>query len=129
MDSSPPPENGDWPTPSRRTSRTLRRYTDYSIRQIAQRTGIPKSTVFDHISAPTSRTAAKRETGRNYKFDSDTIDKMIASLQGHYNERIKPWATLVKEWNLSISARTLAREFDTRGYHKCKACQRALLAQ
>ncbi|KFZ25168.1 hypothetical protein V502_00353 [Pseudogymnoascus sp. VKM F-4520 (FW-2644)] len=52
MDSSPPLENGDWPTLSRRTSRTLRKYTDYSIRQIAQRTGIPKSTVFDYLSAP-----------------------------------------------------------------------------
>ncbi|KFX92391.1 hypothetical protein O988_07292 [Pseudogymnoascus sp. VKM F-3808] len=30
MDSSPPPENGDWPTPSRRTSRTLRR-SEYPI--------------------------------------------------------------------------------------------------
>ncbi|KFX88556.1 hypothetical protein V490_07570 [Pseudogymnoascus sp. VKM F-3557] len=128
MDSSPPPENGNWPTPSRRTSRTLRRYTDYSIRQIAQRTGIPKSTVFDHISAPTSRTIAKYKTGRNHKCDSDTIDKIITSLQGHYNERVKPWAKLIKEWNLSISARTLAREFNARGYYKCKACQKGLIS-
>ncbi|KFY02045.1 hypothetical protein V490_00660 [Pseudogymnoascus sp. VKM F-3557] len=61
MDSSPPLENGDRPTPSRRTSRTLRKYTDYSIRQIAQRNGIPKSTVYDQISASISPTTIKLE--------------------------------------------------------------------
>jgi transposase len=53
---------------------------------------------------------------------------MITSLQGHYNERVKPWATLIKEWNLSISARTLAREFNAQGYYKCKACQKGLIS-
>lgn len=49
MDSSPPLENGDWPTPSRGTSRTLRKHTDYSIRQIAQRT-VSKSRMSSTIS-------------------------------------------------------------------------------
>jgi hypothetical protein len=50
MDSLPPLEGGDWPTPSKRTSRTLRKYTDYSIREISRRTGVPKSTVFEHTN-------------------------------------------------------------------------------
>jgi transposase len=128
MDSSPPLEGGDWPTPSRRTSRTLRKYTDYSIREISRRTGVPKSTVFEHIHAPTSRTEYKNRTGRKHKLDNNTIDKIIASLQGHYNERIKPWATLVKDWKLRVSPKTLIRELNARGYHKCKACQKGLIS-
>ncbi|KFZ15562.1 hypothetical protein V501_02652 [Pseudogymnoascus sp. VKM F-4519 (FW-2642)] len=83
MDSSPPLEGGDWPTPSRRTSRTLRKYTDYSIRENSRRTGVPKSTVFEHIRAPTSRTEQKNGTGRKHKLDNNTINKIITSLQGN----------------------------------------------
>lgn len=61
-----------------------------SVRKIATVTGIPKSTVHDNLKAPTSRTRTKSQRGRKHKIDTDTIEKMIASLQGHYNERIKP---------------------------------------
>ena len=75
MDSSPPLEGGDWPTPSRRTSRMLRKYTDFSIREISRRTGVPKSTAFEHIRAPTSRTKQKNGTGRKHKLDNKQSTK------------------------------------------------------
>ncbi|KFY91584.1 hypothetical protein V500_04591 [Pseudogymnoascus sp. VKM F-4518 (FW-2643)] len=56
MDSSPPRANEEWPTPSRRTSRVLRRYAHLSYRQIERTTGIPKSTVHRHTHYNTSRT-------------------------------------------------------------------------
>ncbi|KFY61567.1 hypothetical protein V497_02873, partial [Pseudogymnoascus sp. VKM F-4516 (FW-969)] len=122
MDSSPPLDNQDWPTPSRRTSRVLKRYANFSERQIAAATGIPKSTVHDHLTLPTSRTYRPR--GRKTKIDSDTIEKMITSLQGHYNERSKPWSKLREQWKLDCTDQTLANAFARHSYYKCKACQK-----
>ena len=126
MDSSPPLQNQDWPTPSRRTSRVLKRYANFSERQIAAATGIPKSTVHDHLSLPTSRTYRPR--GCKTKIDSDTIEKMIASLQGHYNERIKPWSKLREQWDLNCTDQTLANAFARHGYYKYKACQKGYIS-
>jgi transposase len=92
MDSSPPRPNQEWPTPSRRTSRVLKRYANYSERQVAAATGIPKSTVHDHLSRLTSRTY--RQRGRKAKISISTIEKMIKALKGHYKERVKLWAEL-----------------------------------
>ena len=111
MDSSPPQTDGEWPTPSKRTSRVLSRYAHMSVRKIAAATGVPKSTVQDHLKAPTSRTRAKSQRGRKYKIDADTIEKMTASLQGHYNERIKPWYILRRDWKLNCTDQTLANAF------------------
>ncbi|KFY61561.1 hypothetical protein V497_02874 [Pseudogymnoascus sp. VKM F-4516 (FW-969)] len=126
MDSSPPLDNQDWPTPSRCTSRVLKRYANFSERQIAVATGIPKSTVHDHLTLPTSRTYRPR--GRKTKIDSDTIEKMITSLQGHYNERSKPWSKLREQWKLDCTDQTLANAFARHGYYKCKACQKGYMS-
>ena len=99
-----------------------------SVRKIAAATGVPKSTVQDHLKAPTSRTRAKSQRGRRHKIDTDTIEKMIASLQGHYNERIKPWHILRRDWKLNCTDQTLANAFARHGFHKCKACQKGIMS-
>jgi len=128
MDSSPPPTNGEWPTPSKRTSRVLSRYAHMSVRKISTATGIPKSTVHDQLKASTSRTREKRKRGRKHKIDDDTIHKMIASLQGHYKERVKHWSELRSDWGLDCTDQTLSNAFQRYGYHKCKACQKGLIS-
>jgi DNA-binding transcriptional ArsR family regulator len=67
MDSSPPPTDGEWPTPSKRTSRVLSKYAHMSVRKIATATGIPKPTVQNHLKAPPSRTRNKQRRGRKCK--------------------------------------------------------------
>lgn len=128
MDSSPPQTDGKWPTPSKRTSRVLSRHAHMSARKIAAATGVPKSTVQDHLKAPTSRTCAKSQRGRKHKIDDDTIEKMIFSLQGHYNEHIKPWQILRSDWNLNCTDQTLASAFAQQRFHECKACQNGIMS-
>lgn len=78
-----------------------------SERKIAQVTGIPKTTVHDHLHFDSSRTARPR--GRKPKIDSNTINKMIKSLYNYYNERVKPCEALIQEWKLCVLDRSLQK--------------------
>ncbi|KFY79016.1 hypothetical protein V498_09000 [Pseudogymnoascus sp. VKM F-4517 (FW-2822)] len=44
------------------------------------------------------------------------------------HEQLQSTTEVQRNGTLSISARILTREFDTQGYHKCKACQKDLIS-
>lgn len=127
MDPSPPRDNEEWPTPTRRTTRMLRRYARLSYRQIERSTGGPQSTAHRHAHYDTSRTYRKR--GRKSKLSTEILDKIIQSLLGHYKKQISSWNSLVKKWNLNVfqpyACSRICRP--DQGYHKCKACQKGYI--
>ena len=127
---TPPQGRGHGPehdTPKRAKAQYSKAYTKKSNYEIADDLETAESNVRRWIKMPTPRT--KRSTrGRKHKIDRDTIHKMINSMQGHYNQRIKPWNSLIEEWKLDISVSTLKRAFAAEGYHKCKACQKGYIS-
>lgn len=54
---------------------------------------------------------------------------MILALKGHYNRRIWDWEELEAQFDLNCSWKTIRRQMNNAGYHKCRACQRDWIAK
>ncbi len=131
--SSDPPDN-EWPTPKRRDVIRLDHLGE-TRKGIRAQTGVPERTQTNILSGPTRRPGKKRG-GRPCKLDSDTLVKMIKSLEGRYGQRIKKWCDFAEkfrevpahpplEFGPPLSESTVRRYMNEAGYHKCRACQKS----
>ena len=89
------------------------------------------------LSGPVRR-PGKERTGRPFKVDQDTVEKMIKSLEGHYKQRIKSWDDLAREFGYDaeerpfatlLTGRTVKHYLNETLYHKCRACQKSWINQ
>lgn len=119
-------ENGEWTTPKR--SRALALLDEgFSLREVSQRTGVPKSTVEGWKKDPHSRRPHHR-SGRPHLLTPRDIRHLIKILRKNWEGRKLSWRKLGKEAGLNVSGRTVKRALASEGYTRCKACKKPFIS-
>lgn len=94
----------EFSTPKRAKVQQLDR-DGYSRAEIRVRTHVPERTQRTMINKTENRPGKKR-SGAPKKIDEETLGKMIKSLQGCYNQRIKPWDIFAEDFRPPTSTPT-----------------------
>lgn len=121
---------GEWHTPQKARVKALKNDAHWSFRQIEQRIGLPKSTIFDLYHDRTSRRPSSgphkiAKRGRPSILSPTDIHTMEQILESHeFESRALTWEQLGYEAGLDVAGRTIQRAMGTMDYHKCIACRK-----